>query len=45
MDYPAQLVTGGEAGDILSIPYTEGQVLLATMKDEVVLMPDQQIVY
>ena len=27
LDYPAQLVTGGEADDILSIPYTEGQVL------------------
>jgi hypothetical protein len=26
LDNPAQLVTGGEAGDILSIPYTEGQV-------------------
>ena len=39
-DYPAQLVTGGEAGEILSIPYNEGQVLLSTMKDEVVLMPD-----
>jgi hypothetical protein len=23
-DYPAQLITGGEPGDILSIPYTEG---------------------
>ena len=27
-DYPAQLVTDGEAGEIPSIPYTEGQVLL-----------------
>ena len=35
MDYPAQLVTGGEAGEILSIPYTEGQVLLAFMKNKV----------
>jgi hypothetical protein len=40
LDYPAQLVTGGEAGEILSIPYTEGRVLLASMKDEVVLMSD-----
>jgi hypothetical protein len=24
MDYPAQLVTGGTAADILSINYTEG---------------------
>ena len=35
LDYPAQLVTGGEAGEILSIPYTEGQVLLAFMKNKV----------
>jgi hypothetical protein len=35
LDYPAQLVT-----EILSIPYTEGQVLLASMKDKVVLTPD-----
>ena len=40
LDYPAQLVTGGEAGEVLSIPYTEGQVLLVSMKDEVVLMFD-----
>ena len=39
-DYPAQFVTGGEADEILSIPYTEGQVLLASMKDKVVLMPN-----
>jgi hypothetical protein len=35
LDYPAQLVT-----ETLSIPYTEGQVLLASMKDKVVLTPD-----
>ena len=44
-DYPAQLITGGEAGEILSIPYTEGQVHLAFMKNQVVLMPDLQVVY
>ena len=31
-DYPAQVITGGKAGEILSITYTEGQVLLASMK-------------
>ena len=35
MDYPAEVVVGGEEGEILSIPYTEGQVLLASMKDKV----------
>ena len=39
-DYPAQLVIDGEASEILSIPYTEGQVLLASMKDKVVLILD-----
>ena len=39
-DYPAQLVTGGETSEILSIPYTEGQVLSASMKDKVVLILD-----
>ena len=40
LDYPAQLVDGGEAGEILDIPYTEGQVLLTCMKDKAVLMHD-----
>ena len=31
LDYPAQLVTGGESDEILTIPYAEGQVLLASM--------------
>ena len=38
LDYPAQLFTGGD--EIPSILYTEGQVLLGSMKDRVVLMPD-----
>ena len=37
-DYPAQLLNGSD--EILSIPYTEGQVLLGSMKVKVVLMPD-----
>ena len=40
LDYPAQLVTGGDSGEIPSIPYTEGQVLLGSMKIKVVLIPD-----
>ena len=40
-DYPAQLVTSdGYAGEIPRIPYTEGQVILVSMKHKVVLMPD-----
>ena len=38
-DYPAQVVTGGgDANEILSIPYTEGQVVLSSMKEKVVLI-------
>ena len=37
-DYSAHVVTGGNAGEILSIPYNEGQVPLAFMKDKVVLI-------
>lgn len=46
-DYPTQVITGGEPGDALSIPYTEGwvPVRLTWLKDEVVLTPVQQVVY
>ena len=38
-DYPAQVITGGKAGEILSITYTEGQVLLDSMKIRLYLLP------